>query len=136
MTTSEDNAVICIGCCTMCMSLVSFAFIIWIVIIVFSWFFVPIRGYCLLIEAPLLELEQIDDKHRISMLTYFQEGCDNQVHDEDTEFEPIQYYSRNLLLINRTFTDFTNYYNNNEAFYCINPKQFWEEWLPLPDNNC
>jgi len=132
----DDKTIICIGCCAMCMYLACGVLIIWIVIIVFSWFFVPIRGYCLLIEAPLLELEQNDDKHRISILTYFQEGCDNQVSDDTNYYEAIEYYSRNLLLINRTFTDFTNYYNNNEAFYCINPKQFWEEWLPLPDNNC
>ena len=125
----EDRHIFnCIGC-TICLC---YALIIWVLILVIGFLFVPNRGYCLLVDPPVLT--DAEGKYTISLITYFQEGCETYI--ETNDYTAFEYYSKNSILANRTFNDILDHFNNNRTFYCINPKMFGEGKLPLPENKC
>ncbi len=107
--------------------------IIWVLVLLFGFFFVPNRGYCLLVDPPMLT--DADGKYTISLIAYFQEGCETEI-PETGDYIAFEYYSNNSILANRKYTDLTEHFNNTETFYCIDPKMLGEGKLPLPKNKC
>ena len=88
------------------------------------------KGYCLLVEPPLIN--EKDDEFVISLLVYFEPGCDYQTIEND-KYNLIHYSSQYELLADRVFNDHIHYYNTSTAFFCINTNNYQ---LPLPENNC